>query len=65
MVETSEIEVIVDACNLSVSICSSAALDCHAAIQFIESGRREIDNYVAENILPRLQQKADKIKKEG
>jgi len=59
-----ELEVVFDTCNLSVNIGGSAELDCHAAIQFIESGRREIDEYVTHVILPHLQRNANNNRKE-
>lgn len=64
MNDNCELEVVFDTCNLSVNIGGSAELDCHAAIQFIESGRREIDEYVTHVILPQLQQSANNNGKE-
>ena len=64
MSDSCELEVIFDACNLSINIGSVAELDCHAAVQFIKSGQHEIDEYIKRVILPQLYQNANSNRKE-
>ena len=47
--------VILDSCNFNVSLGCEAELDCHAAVQFINSGQQELNNYVNEVIIPKLE----------